>query len=131
MTTSLSYMNITTYRHNLASPVRSLIEIRSLQKTRSTSNTIFNRSRYSFGYQLWPLLSDLSHYYYQTEFIKGFLLILGNELALPINFAFRDIDDALSLNNSKFDVCVDHIYHIEPVIKATKDTYRAIHWAHI
>jgi hypothetical protein len=47
---------------------------------------------------------------------------LGNELPLSINFTFRDIDDALSLNNSKFDVCVDHIYHFEPVIKATKDT---------
>jgi hypothetical protein len=47
---------------------------------------------------------------------------LGNELTLPINFAFCDIDDVLSLNNSKFDVCVDHIYHIELKIKATKDT---------
>jgi hypothetical protein len=54
-----------------------------------------------------------------------FLLILGNELALPINFTFRDIDHALSLNNSKFDVCVDHIYHIELKIKATKGTDRA------
>ena len=49
-------------------------------------------------------------------------MILGNELPLSINFTFRDIDDALSLNNSKFDVCVDHIYHIELVIKATIDT---------
>ena len=59
---------------------------------------------------------------------------MGNELALPINFTFRDIDDVLSLNNSKFDVCVDHIYHIEPTIKATKDTDKAtpnIEYTHI
>lgn len=55
--------------------------------------------------------------------MKRILLRKGKELALPIIITFRDIviDDILSLNNSKPDVCVDHI---EPAIVATKDTDR-------
>jgi len=44
---------------------------------------------------------------------------------MTINFAFRDIEDILSLNNYKFNVYVDHIYHIERHIRATKDTDRS------
>ena len=42
-----------------------------------------------------------------------------------INFTSRDIDDIVSLINSKVNVYVDHIYHIEFDIKTTKDTNRA------
>jgi hypothetical protein len=49
----------------------------------------------------------------------------GKGLALPIDFKFREIGDVLSLNNSKFDVCVDDSYHFELKIKVTKGTDRA------
>jgi hypothetical protein len=42
-----------------------------------------------------------------------------------INFTSHDIDDIVSLINSKVNIYVDHIYHIEFDIKATKDTNRA------
>ena len=42
-----------------------------------------------------------------------------------INFTSCDIDDIVSLINSKVNIYVDHIYHIEFDIKATKDTNRA------
>jgi hypothetical protein len=52
-----------------------------------------------------------------AEFIRK-----GKELAVPFDFKFREIDDVLSLNNSKFDVCVDDSYHFELNIKVTKGT---------
>jgi hypothetical protein len=47
------------------------------------------------------------------------------KLARSFNFTFRYIDDALSLNNSRFGDFVDHIYHIELEIKDTTDTDRS------
>lgn len=38
---------------------------------------------------------------------------------------FRYIDDVLSLNNSKFDECVDRIYHFELEIMDTTDTSKS------
>ena len=49
-------------------------------------------------------------------------LVSAKELAMPINFAIRDIDHILSLINSKFNVYVDHIYHMQRDIKTTTDT---------
>ena len=46
------------------------------------------------------------------------------KLARSFNFTFRYIDDALSLNNSRFGDFVDHIYHIELEIKNITYTYR-------
>ena len=51
-------------------------------------------------------------------------LVSAKELAMPINFAFRDIDHILSLINSKFNVYVDHIYHMQRDINTTTDTDR-------
>jgi hypothetical protein len=50
---------------------------------------------------------------------------LEKELVLSINFTFCEIDDVLSPNNAKLDVCVDLIYQTEFDIKATTDIDRA------
>ena len=47
------------------------------------------------------------------------------KLTLSFHFMFRYIDGVLSLNNSKFDDFVHHIYPIELEIKDTTDTDRS------
>ena len=49
-----------------------------------------------------PLLADLLLYFYEGYFIKGFLKKNEKKLARSFNFTFRCIDDALSLDNSRF-----------------------------
>jgi hypothetical protein len=45
------------------------------------------------------------------------------KLARSFKFTFHYIDGVLSLTNSGFVDCVDHIYHIELEIKDTTDTH--------
>ena len=66
-----------------------------------------------------PLLADLFLYSYEADFIQG--LLKKNEKKL----AFRNIDDVLSLNNSRFGDFVDRIYPIELEIKDATDTARS------
>ena len=64
-----------------------------------------------------PLLADLFFYSYEAYFIQGLLKKNEKKLARSSNFAFRYIDDVLSLNNSRFGDFVDRIYLIELEIK--------------
>ena len=71
-----------------------------------------------------PLLADLFPCSYESDFIQGILKKNEKKLARAFNFTFRyiDIDDVLSLNNSRFDYFVDRIYLVELEIKDTTDT---------
>jgi hypothetical protein len=71
-----------------------------------------------------PLLADLFLYSYETDFIQEPLKKNEKKLDRSFNFTFRYIDDALSLNNSRFGDFVDRIYPIELDIKDTTDTDR-------
>jgi hypothetical protein len=72
-----------------------------------------------------PLLADLFFYSYEAYFIQGLLKKNEKKLARSSNFAFRYIDDVLSLNNSRFGDFVDRIYTIELEIKDTTGTIRS------
>ena len=64
-------------------------------------------------------------YSYEADFIQGLLKKNEKKLVRSCNFTFRDIDDVLSLNNSRFGDFVDHIYLSELEIKDSTDTYRS------
>jgi hypothetical protein len=51
-----------------------------------------------------------------------FFLLTTYLLSRSFNFTFRYLDDVLSLSNSRFGDCIDHIYPIELEIKNTTDT---------
>ena len=72
-----------------------------------------------------PLLVDLFLYLYEADFIQGIRKKNEKKLARSFNFTFRDIDDVLSLNNSRFGDFVDRIYPIELEIKDTAYTDRS------
>ena len=72
------------------------------------------------------LLADLFLYSYEAEFIQGLLKKNETKLTRSFNFTFRYIDDALSLNNSRFGDFVDRIYSIELEIKDTTYTDRSV-----
>jgi len=70
-----------------------------------------------------PLLVDLFRYSYEADFIQGLLKKNEKKLARSFKFTFHYIiDDVLSLNNSRFVHCFDHIYPIELEIKDNTDT---------
>ena len=69
-----------------------------------------------------PLLANLFLYSYETEFIQGPLKKNEKKLTRSFNFKFRYIDDALSLNNSRFVDFIDRIYSI--VVEIKDATYR-------
>jgi hypothetical protein len=59
-----------------------------------------------------PLLADLFLYSSEADFIQGLLNKNEKKLARSFNFfAFRYIDDVLSLNNSRFGDFVDRRNH--------------------
>ena len=72
-----------------------------------------------------PLLADLFLYSYEAYFIQVLLKKNKTKLVRSFNFTFRNIDDALSINNSRFGDFVDRIYLIELQIKDTTDTDRS------
>jgi len=57
----------------------------------------------------------------QSSYI-GFSRKNEKKLARSFKFTFHYIDDVISLNNSRFVDCVDHIYPIELEIKDTTET---------
>ena len=67
-------------------------------------------------------LADLFLYSYEAEFIQN--LVKQKKISVPktFNFAFRYIDDVLSLNNSKFRDYLPMIYPPELEIKETTET---------
>ena len=71
-----------------------------------------------------PLLVHLFLYSCEADFIQRPLKKNEKKLARSFNFAFRYIDDVLSLINSRFGDFVDRIYPIELEIKDTIDTDR-------
>ena len=81
--------------------------------------------RIPMGTNCAPHLADLFIYSYEADFIQGLLKKNEKKLARSFNFTFRYTDDVLSLNNSGFGDCVDHIYHIDLKIKDTTDTDRS------
>ena len=87
----------------------------------------FNRlSVFQCGTKCDPLLADLFLYYNEADFIQELLRKKDKKLAISSNFAFRYIDDVLSLNNSKFGDYVESIYQIELDIKDTTDTVKSV-----
>jgi hypothetical protein len=60
----------------------------------------------------------------QTSY-RGFSRKKEKKFAQPFNFTFRYIDDAISLNNSRFGDFVDCIYLIDLETKDTIDTDRS------
>ena len=70
-------------------------------------------------------LADLFIYSYEADFIQGLIKKSDKKLARSSNFTFRNIDDGLTLNNSKFGDFIDRIYPNELEIKDTTDTDRS------
>jgi hypothetical protein len=64
-----------------------------------------------------PLLTDLSLYSYEAEFIKKLLHEKNKPLAVAFNSTYRYIDDVLSINNHQFHSYIDSIYPSELEIK--------------
>ena len=58
-------------------------------------------------------LAELFFYSYEAYFLQGLLKKNEKKLVRSCNFTFRDIDDVLSLNNSRLGDFVDRIYPIE------------------
>ena len=66
-----------------------------------------------------PLLADLFLHSFEAEFIQGCLMSGKKKLVQSFNFTYRNIDDVLSQNNSKFSDYLDFIYPSELEIKDT------------
>ena len=69
-----------------------------------------------------PLLADLFLYSSEAYFIQQPLKKKENKLSRSFKCTYRNIEDVLSLNNSRFGDCVYRIYPIELEIKDTTDT---------
>ena len=68
-----------------------------------------------------PLLADLFLYSYDAEFIQTLIKSDKRHLAKSFCFAYRYIDDVLSINNSKFGDYISIIYPVELEIKNITD----------
>ena len=69
-----------------------------------------------------PLLADLFLYSYEAEFVQSLLQAGKKHLAQQFNFAYRYIDDVLSLKNTTFAEYLEFIYPCELKIKETTET---------
>ena len=69
-----------------------------------------------------PLLADLFLFSYEAEFVQSLLKTGKKHLAQQFNFAYRYIDDVLSLTNTKFAEYFAFIYPREFEIKETTET---------
>lgn len=72
-----------------------------------------------------PLPTDSFLYSHEADFIQGLVKKNEKKIARSFNFTFCNIDDVLSLNNSKFDDFVDRVYPIKREIKNTTDKARS------
>ena len=82
-------------------------------------------SRHTYGCKLCSSSRRLVPFLNEADFIQGLLKKNQKQLARSFNFAFRYIDDDLSLNNSRFGDFVDRFYPIELEIKDTTDSDRS------
>ena len=69
-----------------------------------------------------PLLADLFLYSYESEFLQKLVKDKKIHEARAFNFTYRNIDDVLSINNSRFAEFLPLIYPPELEIKETSDT---------
>jgi hypothetical protein len=69
-----------------------------------------------------PLLADLFLYSYESEFLQKLVKDKKIHEARAFNFTYRYIDDALSINNSRFAEFLPLIYPPELKVKETTDT---------
>ena len=69
-----------------------------------------------------PLLADLFLYSYESEFLQKLVKDKKIHEARAFNFAYRYIDDVLSINNSRFAEFLPLIYPPELEVKETTDT---------
>ena len=69
-----------------------------------------------------PLLADMFLYSYEAEFIQSLLLTGRKWLASQFNFAYRYIDDVLSINNPDFENYLGQMYPPELEIKDTTES---------
>ena len=75
-----------------------------------------------FGSNCAPLLADLFLYSYETEFLQKLVKDKKIHEARAFNFAYRYIDDVLSINNFRFAEFLPLIYPPELEVKETTDT---------
>ena len=69
-----------------------------------------------------PLLADIFLYSYEAEFIQSSLSTGKRRLASLFNFAYRYIDDVLSINNPGFEKYLGQMYPPELEIKDTTES---------
>ena len=69
-----------------------------------------------------PLLADIFLYSYEAEFMQSLLSIDRKRLASQFNFAYRYIDDVLSIKNPDFDNYIGQMYSPELEIKDTTES---------
>ena len=69
-----------------------------------------------------PFLADLFLYSYESEFLQKLVKDKKIHEARAFNFTYRYIDDALSINNSRFAEFLPLIYPPELEVKETTDT---------
>ena len=79
-----------------------------------------------------PLPTDSFLYSHEADFIQGLVKKNEKKIARSFNFTFCNIDDVLSLNNSRFgDFFIYRIYPIELEIKDTTNTDRPASYLNI
>ena len=69
-----------------------------------------------------PLLADLFAYPYESKFLQKLVKDKKIYEARAFNFTYRQIDEVLSINNSRFAEFVPLIYFPELEVKETTDT---------
>ena len=69
-----------------------------------------------------PLLVDIFLYSYEAEFIQSLLSAGNKQLASQFYFAYRYIDDVLSINNPDFENYLGRMYPAELDIKNTMES---------
>jgi hypothetical protein len=72
-----------------------------------------------------PLLADLFLCGYEEDFLQGFLKNKDRKLSHTFKSSCRYIDDALSLNNTRFGDYLHRIYPNELEVKDTIDTQKS------
>ena len=69
-----------------------------------------------------PLLTDLFLYSFEADFVQSLIKAGKTRLTQQFNFTYRNIDDVLSPNNSKFPEYLEFIYPRDLEIKETTET---------
>ena len=69
-----------------------------------------------------PLLADIFLYSYEAEFIQSLLSIWKKKIASQLNFTYRYIDNAFTINNADFENYLGQMYPAELEIKDTTES---------